>query len=299
MRAAQPGRTGRRCARGRRPRRAHLDRLPVAESWTTDAPPREVLDAARQALRRRRYRVDVGADGSVAAEKGYLRETGNLLFHSALLLLLVAVAVGQPVRLPGHRSSSSRATASPTRVSAYDTVRQGSAFDRGSLAAVHGRPRRPRRALPADGVQRGAPRDFRADVRYTSDPEAEPRRDDLRVNHPLVIDGTKVFLLGNGYAPEFTVRDGTGEVVFSGPVPFLPRDANNTSIGVVKVPGAQPEQLGFEGLFLPTAVHRPGARPDLGLPRRAQPARGAHAGSATSAWTAARRSRSTGSTRPA
>ena len=52
--------------------------------------PREVLDAARQALRRRRFRVDVGTDGSVAAEKGYLRETGNLVFHAALLLLPMA-----------------------------------------------------------------------------------------------------------------------------------------------------------------------------------------------------------------
>jgi cytochrome c biogenesis protein len=92
------------------------------------------------------------------------------------------------------------------------------------------------------------------------------------VNHPLVVGDAKVFLIGNGYAPLFTVRDATGAVVFSGPVPFLPRDANNTSTGVVKVPGAQPEQLGFEGLFLPTAVLDPSRGPisvfpDLSLPR--------------------------------
>jgi cytochrome c biogenesis protein len=61
-----------------------------------------------------------------------------------------------------------------------------------------------------------------------------------------------VFLIGNGYAPVFTVRDSTGQKVFSGPVPFLPRDGNNTSVGVIKVEGATPEQLGFQGLFLPT-----------------------------------------------
>jgi cytochrome c biogenesis protein len=122
------------------------------------------------------------------------------------------------------------------------------------------------------GVQRGAPRDFRATVNFTKSPDAPSQRGDLRVNHPLVIDGTKVFLLGNGYAPAFTVRDGTGEVVFSAPVPFLPRDGNNTSVGVVKVPGAKPAQLGFQGLFLPTAVLHPqrgpiSVFPDDQLPR--------------------------------
>ena len=122
------------------------------------------------------------------------------------------------------------------------------------------------------GDQRGAPRDFRAAVTYTADPDSPERRGLLRVNHPLTIDGTKVFLLGNGYAPVFTVRDASGAVVFSGPVPFLPRDGNMASTGVVKVPSAEPEQLGFEGLFLPTAVLDPqrgpvSAYPDTDLPR--------------------------------
>ena len=80
------------------------------------------------------------------------------------------------------------------------------------------------------------------------------------MNHPLKVDGVKVFLLGNGYAPVFTVRDKAGEVVSRGPVPFLPRDGNNTSTGVVKVPGTSP-QLGFDGLFLPTAVLDPQTGP--------------------------------------
>jgi cytochrome c biogenesis protein len=249
----------------------HLERLPVAESWTTDVPPREVLDAARQALRRRRFRVDVGADGSVAAEKGYLRETGNLVFHAALLLLLVAVAAGNLFGFQGSVLVSEGGSFSNT-VSAYDTVRQGSAFRSGSLVPFTVTLDDLVVRYEQNGVQRGAPRDFRAAVSFTTSPDASPRRAELRVNHPLVINGTKVFLLGNGYAPEFTVRDGTGEVVFSGPVPFIPRDANNTSVGVVKVPGAKPTQLGFQGLFLPTAVLHPergpiSVFPDDALPR--------------------------------
>ncbi len=249
----------------------HLERLPVAESWTSDVPPREMLDAARQALRRRRFRVDVGADGSVAGEKGYLRETGNLVFHAALLLLLVAVAVGNLFGFQGSVLVSEGGSFSNT-VSAYDTVRQGSAFGSGSLVPFTVTLDDLDVRYEQNGVQRGSPRDFRAAVSFTATPDASPRRAELRVNHPLVIDGTKVFLLGNGYAPEFTVRDGSGEVVFSGPVPFLPRDGNNTSVGVVKVPGAKPTQLGFQGLFLPTAVLHPergpiSVFPDDALPR--------------------------------
>jgi cytochrome c biogenesis protein len=63
-----------------------------------------------------------------------------------------------------------------------------------------------------------------------------------------------VFLMGNGYAPRFTVRDAAGTVVFAGAVPFLPQDtATFTSTGVIKVPDIAPEQLGFSALFLPTA----------------------------------------------
>ncbi|UUW88757.1 cytochrome c biogenesis protein ResB [Pimelobacter simplex] len=79
------------------------------------------------------------------------------------------------------------------------------------------------------------------------------QRTTVRPNEPLDVDETKFFLTGNGYAPRVTVRDGRGKVVFTGPVLFLPLDANNSSEGVVKVPDAQPTQLAFEGLFLPTA----------------------------------------------
>jgi cytochrome c biogenesis protein len=248
----------------------HLSRLPVHQSWTTDRSPDEVLAAARTALRADRYRVDVAAD-SVAAERGHARETGNLVFHLSLLLLLVAVALGSLLGFKGSVLLVEGKAFSNT-ISAYDTFQGGAGFDNGSLApftvaldslAVRYQP---------DGEQRGAPRDFRADVTYTPSPDAPTRRGVLRVNHPLKIDGTKVFLLGNGYAPEFTVRDSTGEVVFSDAVPFLPKDGNMASTGVVKVFGAQPEQLGFDGLFLPTAVLDPQAGPvsvypDLSVPR--------------------------------
>ncbi|MGH8939792.1 MAG: cytochrome c biogenesis protein ResB, partial [Actinomycetes bacterium] len=248
----------------------NLDRLPVHVSWTTDTAPDEALSAARQALRADRFRVESG-DVWVAAERGHWRETGNLVFHLALLLLLVAVALGS---LFGFKASVLvvEGRAFSNTVSAYDTFAGGAAFDEGSLAPFTIGLDELAVRYQADGDQRGSPRDFRAGVTYAASPDAAERQSVLRVNHPLSIDGTKVFLLGNGYAPVFTVRDSTGTVVFSGPVLFLPRDGNMASTGVVKVPSAQPGQLGFEGLFLPTAALDPrrgpiSTYPDTTLPR--------------------------------
>ena len=69
------------------------------------------------------------------------------------------------------------------------------------------------------------------------------------MNHPLETGNGSVFLLGNGYAPRITVRDGEGTVLYSDATPFLPQDNNYTSVGAVKVPGASPEQLGFAGFW--------------------------------------------------
>jgi cytochrome c biogenesis protein len=104
-----------------------------------------------------------------------------------------------------------------------------------------------------DGPNRGQPDQYTADVTYRERPGAELQAERIEVNKPLGVNGAKVFLLGHGYAPAFTVRDGEGNVVFSGAVPALPQDPAFTSETVVKVPDAQPEQLGFNVTATPTA----------------------------------------------
>ncbi len=80
----------------------------------------------------------------------------------------------------------------------------------------------------------------------------------VKVNEPLEIGDSKVYLVSHGYAPVVTVRDGRGKVVFSGAVPLLPLDANVTSSGAIKVMDGyrdakgEREQLGFQAFFLPT-----------------------------------------------
>ena len=79
---------------------------------------------------------------------------------------------------------------------------------------------------------------------------------DLDVNRPLPVDGAKVYLIGHGYAPVFKVTDARGQVVYNQATPFVAGTSGNfLSQGVVKVPDAQPEQLGFTGVFVPTAVN--------------------------------------------
>jgi len=246
------------------PRR--LDRMPAHRSWTTTASTEAVLDVAEAALRERRFRVQRGPDvraaaGSgvgeaLAAERGYLKETGNLVFHISLVLVLVAVAVGS---MFGYRGTvlvveGSGFANSPIQ---YDGLSAGSAFDVGDL---------PPFALTVDsfemsfvpaGPAMGTPDEFVAEVTLEPSPGAPTQQREIRVNTPLAVDGTLVHLLNPGYAPAVTVRDGAGEVVFTGPVPFLPQDASFTSTGVVKVPQADTPDLGLQGIFLPTGVIGP------------------------------------------
>ncbi|WNB84741.1 cytochrome c biogenesis protein ResB [Cellulomonas sp. ATA003] len=71
----------------------NLARLDDYRRAAATAEPARALEAAAAHLRARRFRVVVDED-SVRAEKGYLREVGNLVFHLSLLVLLFGVAIG-------------------------------------------------------------------------------------------------------------------------------------------------------------------------------------------------------------
>jgi cytochrome c biogenesis protein len=243
----------------RTPRR--LGHLPAHRTAVAEGAPEEVLAAARALLRKRRYRVEgyageSPAGGSLSAERGYLAETGNLVFHVALLGLLVGVGAGAALSWSGQAlvvTGSSFADTLP----GYDSFRSGARVDRDQLPPFSFTLDELRVEFDrqSTGNQFGAPRKFEADVTTRLTPGSAPVRQLLRVNDPVTLDGVRIYLVGNGYAPVLTVRDGTGAVVSSGPVPFLPRDASYTSNGVLKLPDAQPSQLGLAGFLLPTAVN--------------------------------------------
>ncbi|MGC5627465.1 cytochrome c biogenesis protein ResB [Georgenia sp. Z1344] len=215
--------------------------------------PAELGEAARVALRRR-FRAVVSAkdDGTVevAAERGYLRETGNIVFHLALLAVLVAFGLGQMISYRGQAIVVEGESFANSVVD-YDSFTAGSLVRTGSLDPFVVR----LDEFSSEFTLDAQARDFLAEVSVTrADGTAEAG--DIAVNHPLNVDGTNIYLSGNGYAPRLTVHDGAGEVAFSQPVPFLPEDGVYTSRGVVKVPdvSGDQEQLGLTGTFLPTAI---------------------------------------------
>ena len=73
----------------------NLTRLPDHASYTTDEEPDASSSApARPCSRGTDSRLDRPADGWVAAERGQLREAGNLLFHLSVLVVLVGFGIG-------------------------------------------------------------------------------------------------------------------------------------------------------------------------------------------------------------
>jgi cytochrome c biogenesis protein len=231
----------------------NLSRLPLVSTMTSPLPAGAALAASSALLAGKRFRVRTG-DGWISAEKGYLREAGNLLFHLALLALLAAVGMGGLLGYKANRllvagqSFGNTVTAldqfHPGRlVSASDLQPFSIALDSFSARYI------------SSGPDTGQPAAFHAYLSYQAQPGAARQRYDLQVNHPLNVDDVKVYLIGHGYAPVFRVTDGAGRAVFNGPVPFVPVAVNSLmSEGVVKVPDARPQQLGFAGVFLPTAV---------------------------------------------
>ncbi|MFD7589142.1 cytochrome c biogenesis protein ResB [Kitasatospora sp. NPDC059811] len=236
----------------------NLTRMPVYAAWRTEADADAVNAAAHRLLRKRRFRTNL-AGGSVAAEKGYLREVGNLLFHMSLFALLggfawasLASGTGGKLMVEGEGYSNT--------ITQLDDFNGTRFYGTEDLDPFYLKLNGFTAKFQDKGDQIGAARQFTANVEYTAGEDTSKlKQGTIEVNHPLEIGGSKVFLIGHGYAPVITVKNGKGDVVYRGSVPFLPQDGNLTSTGVVKVsdygvgPDGSSTQMGFSGYFLPTA----------------------------------------------
>ncbi len=219
----------------------------AAEGSTVEAE----LATAEALLKKSRYRVERYGD-SLSAERGYLRETGNLVFHMALVGVLATIGFaggfgynGQKILIEGQTFVNVRGD--------YDSLNPGRFFDETQLDPYSLRLDEFEAEYALDQTTgQVQPLDFTASV--TTSEGGEQRERQIKVNEPLALGGTNAYLLGNGFAPVVTVRDAEGVEVFSEPIPFLPQDANLTSIGVVKVPTGLDEQLGMVGFFYPSAL---------------------------------------------
>lgn len=211
-----------------------------------------------------------GDSVEVSAEKGYLREFGNLVFHFALLGLLVAVAVGKLFGYEGNviviaDGGPGFCSASPA---AFDSFRAGNTVDGTSLHPICVRVNN----FQAHYLPSGQATSFAADIDYQADPATadlianswRPYR--LQVNHPLRVGGDRVYLQGHGYAPTFTVTFPDGQTRTS-TVQWRPDNPQTLlSAGVVRIDppaGSYPNpderrkhQIAIQGLLAPHRAAR-------------------------------------------
>ncbi len=246
----------------------HLDRLPHSARYELDGAPDAVATRAREVLRGWRVVRREESSGAVAvsAEKGYLRETGNIVFHVSLTLLLAGVAIG---KLWGYTGGVvlEEGRGFCNTVLSYDQFSAGPLAGSGGLTPFCADLGKFTATYDPDGTAAN----FRADITYTGQDGVE-RPYALQVNSPLRLQGDRLYLISHGFSPKFTVRTPAGQTFRGISAPFLPQDGNLTSEGAVKLPDALPRQIGIEGLFAPTAVDAGDGIISSGSPQPLNPA---------------------------
>jgi len=209
------------------------------------------LDTAEKWLKKNRFRVR-REELSISAEKGYSRETGNLLFHLSLIMILFAVAAGGLFGSKGEAilNVGDRFINTPT---SYDNLTFAKFQKEGDMVPFS------LRILDFKAsydIKTNAPTDYTLKVAASNPIGSKEILKTIKVNSPLTYGSTKVYLQANGYSTVVAVRDKTGKLIFEGPVTFLPQDGNLTSIGAIKLPDMSP-QIGMVASFLPTADSSP------------------------------------------
>lgn len=230
-----------------------LERLPESGSFTTTGTPDGVASQLRTAVGRRwraKTRDELGGVVTVSVEKGYLRETGNLIFHIALLVAVIAVAVdrlyayeGTVVVEQGHGFCNTAVDLDSLRTGRLAGGRGLAPFCVDDL-----------NKFTATYTASGEPTGFAADITYSQGADGTPKRHTVKVNQPLRMEGVRVYLTGHGFAPTFTVRMPDGSTRTSTDA-FLPQDAMLTSEGAVKLQGAGTgRDIAIQGIFAPDGV---------------------------------------------
>jgi cytochrome c biogenesis protein len=259
----------------------NLGRLPLHAEGDVDKPVEEVAAEARGLLRRwhvAEYQPtdDRAGKFSLAAERGYARELANLLFHLGLVGMIVTVALGRMVYYEGQvivvTESGNYETPlgdqntefCNTSTANFDSFRAGPLFDGTGLTTfcfdAHD--------FSADYLPNGQAEMFTSNVSYAVGddihrPKSEWTDYELKVNHPLRIEGDRVYLQGHGFAPTFTVTWPNGESRTQ-TIQWRPDDLTYfLSSGVMRFDppaGMYPElidrrenQIAIQGLFAPTA----------------------------------------------
>ncbi|WP_205690664.1 cytochrome c biogenesis protein ResB [Corynebacterium striatum] len=260
----------------------YLDKMPLHAEGHSEHSPEEIEEATRKLLKKWRVSETSAEDDraglkSFSAERGYARELCNLIFHIALVAILVTVAAGRMVNYEGQvivvtESGSQGKEASleqstefcNTSTSNYDSFRAGSLFDGTGLHpfcfVAHD--------FTADYLDNGQAEMFSSNVSYAEGDDIYTDHSswkdyELSVNHPLRLSHNRVYLQGHGYAPTVTVEWPNGEKRTQ-TIQFRPDDmVRFLSSGVMRFDppaGMYPDlferrqnQIAIQGLFAPTA----------------------------------------------
>ena len=250
----------------------NLGRLPHHHTSTVDEAPEAVAERVRGQLRGWRVTQRVGGDRAkhpgeitLSAEKGFLREAGNLVFHLSLVALLISIAVGKLYYYEGNRilianGEEGFCTTSPA---SFDSFRWGLQGDGTGMTPLCLKVN----DFTADYLDNGQAEMFTSNISYQAgeDLTSNTWRDaQIQVNHPLRVGGDRVYLQGHGYAPTFTVTFPNGETRTE-TLQWQPDDATTfLSSGAMRFdpPGGlypdederRKNQIAIEGLFAPTAL---------------------------------------------
>ncbi|GAA2064142.1 cytochrome c biogenesis protein ResB [Williamsia deligens] len=245
----------------------NLTRMPRHETREVAGDPEQVADRISGNLRGWRRKTTVRDDGvvEISAEKGYLREFGNLVFHFALLALLVSIAVGKLWGYEGTRIlvADGQQGLCNTSTAVYDSFRGGNLVDGTDLTPFCIKID----SFSAKYLQTGQPDMYSAKLDYQTGADIDSDRTrsaTVKVNDPLRVAGDRVYLLGHGYAPTFTVRFANGETRTQ-TVPFTPNETVtllssgaarfDTPAGLYPDPDTRRKnQIALEGIFAPTAA---------------------------------------------
>jgi cytochrome c biogenesis protein len=242
---------------------SRLERLPAhADGVEVGGDPAAAAERLRILLRGKRFRVRVreqaGGGFTVSAEKGHLKETGNILFHFSLLTVLIAVALGS-----WYGYHADRLLIQGADQGFCNTLQQYDDYGLGARVSQAGMEPFCLQLgdFKATYQASGEPSDFAASVSYTIG-DGPAHAATIKVNDPLRLAKARVYLLGHGYAPvvRYTDRYGHSQTVVAA---FPNQDSMMTSRGVVEFPDANidpakgfdpgnKQQVAFTGLYLPT-----------------------------------------------
>ena len=243
----------------------NLSRLPKHRVMVINGDPDALGVAVSDSLRRWR-RTTRSNDGfvEVSAEKGYLREAGNLVFHFSLIGLLVSIAAGKLFGYEGNviviaDGGPGFCSASPA---AFDAFRAGTTVDGTALYPICLRVN----DFEVSFLPSGQAVSFAADTVYQAGDDLVNdtwNAYQLRVNEPLRVGGNRVYLLGHGYAPTFTVTFPDGQTRTQ-TLQWQPEDLQTLlSSGAMRFDppaGSYPDpderrknQIALAGLLAPTA----------------------------------------------